>query len=104
VLGRSENKSVAQSIEVTAPGIHAYGVNCAHLAVRVASAAASPPQVTADSVQATAVAVGAIHGAVGFRAAALADSMALVARGAVSSAVHYVDSEAANTNAVAAVV
>lgn len=95
---------MAQSIEVTAPGLHAYGVNCAHLAARVVSAAASPPQVTADSVQATAVVVGAIHGAVGSHAATLADLMALVARGAVSSAVQYADTEATNANAVALVV
>jgi hypothetical protein len=95
---------MAQPIEVSSAGIHAYGVNCAQHATRVYTAAASPPAVPANPAQATALAVGAIHGALSYHAAKLAERMSLTARAAVSSAAQYSNAETANADALVGVI
>lgn len=99
-----ENMSMAQSIEVSASSLQVYGLNCAHYAARVVSAAESPSLASVNPAQATALAVFSIHGAVTSQAASLGDRMALTARAAVRSAVEYSDTEDANADAFTSVV
>ncbi|HZQ33273.1 MAG TPA: hypothetical protein VFB19_16250, partial [Mycobacterium sp.] len=87
---------MAESIEVTAPGLAVFAANCARHSATVLTTAASPPAVPLTSAQATAFAVGEIHAAVSARGAALGQLIAQTAGSAGTSEVQYSTAEAGN--------